>query len=104
MIQKRTKKVVVAVAGLLMFLPLPLRAFCARDCQQTGPQEGPSAGYSQYRDRSPNFGNGNTAVLGDVNIRVGHDQVTIGGFGGNAANNFVDTSVHSTVIMGNMKQ
>ncbi|MDO8461376.1 MAG: hypothetical protein Q7S98_00795 [Deltaproteobacteria bacterium] len=99
----KMKQLVMAVAGLLMLLPLPLRAFCARDCQQTTQQEAPS-GYGQYRDRSHNFGNGNTAVMGDVNIRVGHDNVVFKGFGGNASNNVFDNSVHSTVIMGNMKQ
>ncbi|MBI1908554.1 MAG: hypothetical protein HYS22_00055 [Deltaproteobacteria bacterium] len=109
---KILKKAVPLLAlGLVLGLPLTTEAACLRDCAQDNAQDSGRAGNSysgygtnSYRDRSPTFGDNNTAILGDVNIHVGHDNVTIGGFGGNATGNFVDTSINSTIIMGNLKQ
>lgn len=63
-----------------------------------------SEGAQEGRQNSHNFGDNNTAVLGDVNIRVGHERVEISGFGGGSNGNYIDTSVHSNIILGNMKQ
>ena len=108
--RKKTK--IIGVIGMLigLFLSGSVNALCLRDCNQASGgmiSLAPSVNYQQNqaedRQKSHNFGNESTNVLGDVNVRVGHEHIEIKGME-NSNNSLIDASVHSTVIMGNLKQ
>ena len=105
---KRGIGIIMELFTLLCF-PLTSQAFCTADCQNqpttTNFMDRSTIGY-QSNDRrvgSHNFGEGSTAILGDVNLRVGHEHVEIKGME-NSPHSIIDNSINSTVILGNMKQ
>jgi hypothetical protein len=90
--------------ALLMTSISPAEAICLNDCQSKGGmQSRPEITYQENRRRSHNFGDVKNSIVGNVNIRVGHDRIDIGGFQG-SNQNYIDASIHSTVILGDMKQ
>ncbi len=115
---RNTKKikitVVGALAGFSLLLPLSSDALCLKECQmgdttQTGTIQnyGSSTNTQQNsadrRYGSHNFGDASMAVLGDMNIQVGHEHVEIKGME-NSTNSVIDASINSTIILGNSKQ
>lgn len=78
---------------------------CLKDCKP-GVNPSPSKTTFQYnepRRNSHNFGDVKNSVLGDVQVRVGHEHIEIGGIGqGNQ--NYIDASVQATVILGDLKK
>lgn len=88
----------------LLILPVSGWGICFKDCQTLPPTlEQSPAPLLEQRIRSHNFRDVRNSVLGNVDIRVGHDHLEIGGIGqGNQ--NYIDASVQSTVILGDLKQ
>ena len=103
--RKRVLAVTVIILALTSQAGRSL-AFCVKDCNQSR-SFAPSADLAgrqnlEYRQQSHNFGDNSTSVLGDVNVRVGHEHMEIKGME-NTSNTMVDASINSTVIVGNMK-
>ena len=112
--KRRDVRKVMRIGGVL--LPILLfsslsQALCLKDCQSsqrgTIRTAGPSTNYQQnqadQRVNSHNFGDTSTNVMGDMNIQVGHEKVEIKGME-NSTNSVIDTSINSTIILGNVKQ
>lgn len=83
--------------------PVPTTATCFGACNQGAMSQNRGANIANQsndtRQRSHNFGNNNTAILGDVNIRVGHEHVMINGFG-SGKDNVIDASITNIINMG----
>ena len=106
---------IIRIVGLLSILiGSSSQALCLKECQlgdtaQSGviQTSAPSTNYQQNqadrRQASHNFGDTSTNVLGDMNIQVGHEHVEIKGME-NSTNSMIDTSIHSNIILGNVKQ
>jgi hypothetical protein len=97
-------------ALLLLLSPTCCQAFCFKDCRKTKNADSPapnSIGYMadsvRYRERSHNTGDVKNSVMGDVNIRVGHEKLDIRLDSG-TEDNSVDASISSTIILGDMKR
>lgn len=105
----KIKKAGIALFAILLAFPLTSEALCLKDCVSTSssPQFNNSTlSYqpTEQRQESHNFGNNSTSVLGDVRIQVGHERVEISGPQSGSNNNFVDASVQSTIILGDLQQ
>lgn len=107
-------KMIIAVIMLIGFLPNLSHALCLNNCQQQqqspkrfdspDPNSGESAaGGFRYRERSNNTGDVKNSVMGDMNIRVGHEKVDIR-MDSKSNNNTVDASVSSIIILGDTKK
>ncbi|MDO8462383.1 MAG: hypothetical protein Q7S98_05960 [Deltaproteobacteria bacterium] len=105
MMKTKMKKRLIGILPFLLF-PLTVQAVCLTNCETTvattNNNDGASIGVqsSDRRERSHNFGNNNTAILGDVNIRVGHENLTINGGFGEGKNNVIDASITSFINLG----
>ncbi|MBI2501087.1 MAG: hypothetical protein HYW02_06430, partial [Deltaproteobacteria bacterium] len=101
------KTVFLTILSLL--LSPSLFAFCLQECERgSAGRKGPSAigsvgsiGWqsNDNRLRSHNFGNNSTAILGDMNIRVGHERIEINGMR-DSQNSMIDASITSIVNLG----
>ncbi len=108
--KKRSQKIIMVlgwlIGGLVLLMQGRAEALCLKNCTQVGSSAaflGPTYNQNlEYRQQSHNFGDNSTNVLGDVNIRVGHEHMEIKGME-NTSNTMVDASINSTVILGNMK-
>lgn len=107
---KRMILAALMVAGL--FCGTSSFAVCLQNCtsESTSRQNAPNfnsigtgANRVQYRERSHNTRDVKNSVMGDVNIRVGHDKLDIK-MDSNSSSNTVDASVTSTIILGDMKK
>lgn len=107
------KKWILGTIGIFLtsLFSLSANALCLRDCETSlvigkgSPQinyqsSRNSARYegSFNREKSPNTGDVRNSVLGDVNIRNGHERVEINGIHSNHA--MIDTSITSIVNLG----
>ena len=111
--KKMIPNMVAGLAALFISLfPALSPGLCLKDCQKitAGPAGSPepsSIGYMadsvRYRERSHNTGDVKNSVMGDVNIRVGHERVDIRLDSG-TSDNLVDASISSTIILGDMKR
>ncbi|MBI2091882.1 MAG: hypothetical protein HYT75_02655 [Deltaproteobacteria bacterium] len=97
---------------MTLVFPLNAGAICLNNCTSNDArmkesfQANLSGGGFQdvrYREKSHNTGDVKNSVMGDVNIRVGHDKLDIN-MDSKSKNNFVDASVSSTIILGDMKK
>ena len=102
----------MAILSSTILIPASLKAGCLTDCEETNAVSRPANIYydqlaspysSNYRDRSHNIGDVKNSVLGDMTINVGHEKVDIR-TDSNSNNNVIDTSINSTIILGDMKQ
>lgn len=108
---RKMKRLEISMILALLGLPASAGATCLQDCDQTASSTSTTTmtnseignQYNEHRQRSHDFGDNNTAILGDVRIRIGHEKVEITGMR-DSQNSVIDTSIHSTVILGNMKQ
>ena len=106
-ILSKRKSCVVIVGLMLLCGPLPGFALCLKDCSPSQAEAKPalrSFSSAEQRDQSHNFGDVKNSVVGDVNIRVGHEHIEIGNFGESSKNNIVDASIQSTIILGDLKK
>lgn len=111
-----TRSMSIIAVLLICLLPAFSHALCLKDCQPQAPISGRSFNYNstpnstnytaddmQYREKSHDTGDLKNSVMGDVNIRVGHDQLDIK-MDSKSHDNMVDASVSSTIILGDMKK
>lgn len=96
----------------LIILPALSFALCLTECRQGTSKpiisnDNHSVGYKSdevnYRERSHNTGDVKNSVMGDMNIRIGHERLDIR-MDSNSSNNSVDASISSTIILGDMKK
>lgn len=110
----RRVRLMAGVGMISLLSPLSSQALCLKNCQSgdtaqrgTIQTSAPSTNYQQNQaDRrigSHNFGDTSTNVMGDMNIQVGHEKIEIKGME-NSTNSIIDTSISSTIILGNVKQ
>lgn len=103
-----------ALGSFFLLLPFSSQALCLKECRSgataqrgTIQTSAPSTNYQQNqadrRYQGHNFGDTSTNVMGNMNIQVGHEQVEIKGME-NSTNSMIDTSINSTIILGNVKQ
>lgn len=87
----------------LLILPQLAEATCLQNCDNSSNTQlnNSSIGYqsNERRTRSHNFGNNSTAILGDVNINVGHKRIDITGMK-DSQNSMIDASITSIVNVG----
>lgn len=94
---------------ITMIMPMTADALCLQNCQKPNavPTFNSVGGYQRNavrsRERSHNTGDVKNSVMGDVNIKVGHEKLDIKMSSG-AKNNTVDASVNSTIILGDMSK
>jgi len=107
----------LAACALLMvflfLLPTLSEAMCLKDCVSSTPKisappllnwpSGISARNFENRERSPEMGDVKNSVVGDMNIHVGHKRVDIK-TDSSSSNNLIDTSINSTIILGDMNK
>lgn len=102
------KKKIVATSEVLLFLLISVQvdALCLKDCNKsTTESTSLSSNHfqnSNNRDGSHNFGDVKNSIIGDVNIRNGHERLEITGM--EAKQSMIDASINSTVILGDMQQ
>lgn len=111
----RLEKVMIgALAISSLLFPISSQALCLKECQtgnttqrgtiqNYGPSTNTQSNQADRRYQSHNFGDTSTNVMGDMNIQVGHEHVEIKGME-NSQNSMIDTSINSTIILGNVKQ
>ncbi len=95
----------------LVVFPLILNAFCMNSCKNTSSQQGTAPEFDGFpappangtRQNSDDIGDVRNSIMGNVNIRVGHEHLSIN-MDSNSSANTVDASVSSTIILGDMKQ
>jgi hypothetical protein len=102
---KREIIIMLAVATVILMLPFDGNAICLNNCANNDARMKGSFGSQdvRHREKSHNTGDVKNSVMGDVNIRVGHDKLDIN-MDSKSKNNFVDASVSSTIILGDMKK
>jgi hypothetical protein len=98
---------------LSLLLPAMANALCLSECQKHPPSLAGSnlaestaslntVKMSSSGDKQ-NIGSVKNSVLGDMNIRIGHQRVDIK-TEDKAHHNVVDTSINSTIILGDMEK
>lgn len=87
-------------------------AVCLKNCEDMTssrtlkaiqPTEGGISFHQEPRQNSHNYGDMKNSVGGDMNIRVGHEKIEIGGLS-NSTGNMIDTSINSVIVLGDSKQ
>ncbi|MBI4211090.1 MAG: hypothetical protein HY540_00485 [Deltaproteobacteria bacterium] len=103
---------ICGTAMIFIAVPLTASALCLENCVDRKPEPLASMALTspqdttiepQMRERSHNTADVKNSVMGDVNIRVGHEKLEIRSEG-TSHSNTVDASIQSTIILGDMKQ
>lgn len=106
------RKVIMAIAAMAAISPATAMSLCFTDCQATTARLSFAPQFSQVgkmndsynqRERSHNTGDVKNSVMGDMEIRVGHEKLDIKMDGG-TSNSTVNASVNSTIILGDMNK
>jgi hypothetical protein len=107
--QKQNKLVLKVLSTFLLLLSSSSsQALCLRDCSSEGlTLKSPVQRKTQFqpperRQKSHNFGDNNTAIVGDMNIHVGHNRIDIRGMS-DSKNSMIDASVTSVINLGGSK-
>ena len=95
----------------VLLFPLTGHALCLQDCATQSTSRNTSFNYqasqqqftrnndSFNREKSHNMGDTKNSIVGDVNIRVGHEHMDISGLQ-NSSNAMINASVTSVVNLG----
>lgn len=96
---------------LILVIPAISHSICLENCDEARPPisfdslsfNGAQTSNMNYGSPNYNTGDVKNSVLGDMNIRVGHEKVDIN-MDANSSGNTVDTSINSTIILGDMEK
>lgn len=104
---KRKRMALLGVIGMLLLPPSTSSALCINNCRPSTTNLMEKSRIDRqsndFRMRSHNFGENSTNILGDFVVRTGHEHIEIKGIE-NSPHSVIDSSVNSTVILGNMRQ
>ncbi|MFH1874954.1 MAG: hypothetical protein ABH859_07210 [Pseudomonadota bacterium] len=101
---------ILSVTTLALLNPIYAQAMCVENCEAQaarpaiidyGSFNQAQAGQMNFRENSHNMGDVKNSVLGDMHIQVGHEKIDIR-TESNSNNNQIDTSINSTIILGDM--
>lgn len=106
---KNTKWMTIIMGAMILAtLASDAHSLCVKDCEMKGVRPRfdtftANSGMSPYRERSHNTGDVKNSVMGDVNIKVGHEKLNIN-IDSKGDDHMVDASINSTIILGDMSK